>query len=104
MVEKAPKRKDDKLYDKWKSYDNSFDSCIDKRDIGIQNDLLSRTTYSQQRQNGNKIRFKLDLSNYATKSYLKTSDIDELYIFLWIYSIEVMQQKKKLVYKLNIMN
>ena len=32
-VEKVIKRKGDKLYAKWKSYDNSFNSCIDKKDI-----------------------------------------------------------------------
>ena len=32
-IEKAIKRKVDKLYVKWKSYDNSFNSWIDKKDI-----------------------------------------------------------------------
>ena len=32
-VEKAIKRKDDKLYIKWKGYDNSFNSWIDKKGI-----------------------------------------------------------------------
>ena len=32
-VEKVTKRKDDKRYIKWKSYDNSFNSWIDKKDI-----------------------------------------------------------------------
>ena len=32
-VEKVIKRKDDKLYVKWKGYDNSFNSWIDKKDI-----------------------------------------------------------------------
>ena len=31
-VEKVIKRKGDKLYVKWKSYDNSFNSWIDKKD------------------------------------------------------------------------
>ena len=30
-VEKVIKRKDDKLYVKWKGYDNSFNSWIDKK-------------------------------------------------------------------------
>ena len=30
-VEKVIKRKSDKLYVKWKVYDNSFNSCIDKK-------------------------------------------------------------------------
>ena len=32
-VEKVIKRKDDKLYVKWKGYDSSFNSWIDKKDI-----------------------------------------------------------------------
>ena len=32
-VEKVIKRKDDKLYVKWKDYDSSFKSWIDKKDI-----------------------------------------------------------------------
>ena len=32
-IEKVIKKKDDKLYVKWKGYNNSFDSWIDKKDI-----------------------------------------------------------------------
>ena len=32
-VEKVIQRKDDKLYVKWKGYDNSFNSWTDKKDI-----------------------------------------------------------------------
>ena len=32
-IEKVIKRKSDKLYVKWKGYDNSFNSWIDKKDI-----------------------------------------------------------------------
>ena len=32
-IEKVIKRKGDKLYAKWKGYDNSFNSWIDKKDI-----------------------------------------------------------------------
>ena len=32
-IEKVIKRKGDKLYLKWKSYDNSFNSWIDKKDL-----------------------------------------------------------------------
>ena len=32
-VEKVLKRKDDKLYVKWKDYNNSFNSWIDKKDV-----------------------------------------------------------------------
>ena len=34
-VGKVIKRKIDKLYVKWKGYNNSFNSCIDKKDIAI---------------------------------------------------------------------
>ena len=33
--EKVIKRRGNKLYVKWKSYDNSFNSLIDKKDIFI---------------------------------------------------------------------
>ena len=32
-IEKVIKKKGDKLYVKWKGYDNSFDSWIDKKDL-----------------------------------------------------------------------
>ena len=32
-AEKVIRRKGDKLYIKWKGYDNSFNSCNDKKDI-----------------------------------------------------------------------
>ena len=32
-IEKVIKRKDDKMYVKWKGYDNSFNSWIDKKDL-----------------------------------------------------------------------
>ena len=34
-VGKVIKRKIDKLFVKWKGYNNSFNSCIDKKDIVI---------------------------------------------------------------------
>ena len=32
-IEEIIKRKGDKLYIKWKGYDNSFSSCIDRKDV-----------------------------------------------------------------------
>ena len=32
-IEKVLKRKGDKLYVKWKGYDNRFNSCINKKDL-----------------------------------------------------------------------
>ena len=52
-IEKVIKRKDDKLCVKWKGYDNSFNSWIDKKDLKIVIDK------------------KVDLSNYATKTDIK---------------------------------
>ena len=53
-IEKVIKKKGDKLYVKWKGCDNSFNSCIDKKDL-----------------------VKVGLSNYATKTDLKNvSHID----------------------------
>ena len=36
-IEKVLKRKGDKLYVKWKGYDNSFNSWIDKKDLVASN-------------------------------------------------------------------
>ena len=55
-IEKILKRKDDKLYVKWKGYDNRYNSWINKRDF---------------RSFGRNINAKVDLSNYATKTDLK---------------------------------
>ena len=32
-IKKIIKKKENKLHVKWKGYDNSFDSCIDKKDL-----------------------------------------------------------------------
>ena len=32
-IEKVTKRKGDKLYVRWKGYNNSYNSCIDKKDL-----------------------------------------------------------------------
>ena len=36
-IEKVIRRKDDKLYVKWKGYDNRFNSWIDKKDVVASN-------------------------------------------------------------------
>ena len=41
-IEKVIKRKDDKLYVKWKGYDNSFNSCIDRKDIIIKKSKFTK--------------------------------------------------------------
>ena len=44
-------------------YDNSFNSWIDEKDIARKNTFPEPQTCSE-----NKIKFELNLSNYATKS------------------------------------
>ena len=43
IIEKVLKKKGDKLYVKWKGYDNSFNSCIDKKDIVSNESIFSKT-------------------------------------------------------------
>ena len=66
-IEKVIKRKGDKLYVKWKGYDNSFNSWIDKK-------VLYKTSQyfpKPYEPFGGNIKVKLDLSNYATKADIK---------------------------------
>ena len=42
-VEKVIKRKGHELYVIWKCYDNLFNSGVEKKDIVIQNQFISRT-------------------------------------------------------------
>ena len=56
-VGKEITRKGDKPYVKWKEYDNSFNSWVDKK---------------------GRIRVELDLSNYATKADLKNATAADL--------------------------
>ena len=44
-VEKVTKRKDDKLYVKWKGYDNSFNSWIDKKRHNIMSKYFLEPKY-----------------------------------------------------------
>ena len=44
-IEKIIKRKSNKLYVKWKGYDNSFNIWVDKKDIIIKNELFSRNAH-----------------------------------------------------------
>ena len=67
-IEKVIKRKGDKLYVKWKGYNNSFNSWIDKRDI-----VWMSEYFAELKSLGGKVKVKLDLSNYATKMDLKNA-------------------------------
>ena len=71
-IEKVIKRKGNKLYIKWKRYNNSFNSWIDKKDF-IK--LISTCKMSQYfppyRSSRGDIKVELDSSNNATKTDLK---------------------------------
>ena len=61
-TEKIIKRKGDKLYIKWKSYDSSFNSWIDKKDI-----VKMSEYFPEPKSLGGRVKVELDLSNYSTK-------------------------------------
>ena len=67
-IEKVLKRKGDKLYVKWKGYDNRFNSCIDKKRSHIK---ISPYFPKPFRNFGGNINVNVDLSNYALKTDLK---------------------------------
>ena len=72
-VEKVIKRKGDKLYVKWKGYDSSFNSWIDKSDIPDMNKYFPGPKFS-----GGRVKVELNLSNYATKADLaNATDVDK---------------------------
>ena len=66
-IEKIFKKKDDKLYVKWKGFDNSFNSWIDKKDL----EKMSQYFHKPYEPFGGDINVKVDLSNYAIKTDLK---------------------------------
>ena len=71
-VQKVIKRKGDKVYVKWKSYDSSFNRWIDKKDIVQMNEYFPERESSEE-----KVKVELDLSNYTTKADLKkTTGVD----------------------------
>ena len=71
-VEKIIKRKRDKLYVKWKGYDNSFNNWIDKKDSAwFYRIKISQYFPKPYKPFGRDINVKVDWSNYATKTDLK---------------------------------
>ena len=58
----------DKLYVKWKGYDNSFNSWIDKEDK-----VHISEYFSEPKSSGRTVKVELDLSNYVTKTDLKNA-------------------------------
>ena len=59
------------MYVKWKGYDNSFNSWIDKKDLKFSCIKMSQYFPTPFRSSGEIIHVKVDLSNYAAKSDLK---------------------------------
>ena len=66
-IEKVIKRKGYKLYVKWKGYNNSFNSWIDKKIYY----KMSKYFPKPYEPFGGDINIKVDLSNYATKADIK---------------------------------
>ena len=79
-IEKLLKRKGDKLYAKWKEYDNLFNSWINKKishtclkDASCKQ-CIKMSQYFPKPLNshfGDSIKVKSDLNNYATKTDIK---------------------------------
>ena len=67
-IEKVIKRKGDKLYVKWKGYNDSFNSWINKKRPCIK---MSQYFPMPFTSSGGNIKVSVDLSNYATKTDLK---------------------------------
>ena len=63
-IEKLIRRKGNKLYVKWKLYNNSVNSWIDKKD------LIKSQYFPPYRSSGRNIKVEFDLSSYATKTDL----------------------------------
>ena len=90
-IEKVIKRKGDKLHVKWKGYDNSFNSWIDKKD-SINGWIFSETKFFRRKCKSwirfvrlcNKNRFKkcnrVDTSSFTKRIDLANlkSDVDKL--------------------------
>ena len=65
-IEKVIKKKGNRLYFKWKGYENLFNTATNKKDI-LWNILYKRWV---KRSAGN-VQVELDISNYAAKTDLK---------------------------------
>ena len=73
-IEKVVRRKGDKLYVKWRGYDNSVNSWIDKASLVQRTKKRSykMSKYFPPYNNSSEnIKVELDLSNYATKKDIK---------------------------------
>ena len=71
-MEKVIKSKVDKLYVKWKGYNNSFNSWIDKKHlVWFYHIKISQYFPKPFRSFGININVKVDLSDYPTKADIK---------------------------------
>ena len=71
-MEKVIKSKVDKLYVKWKGYNNSFNSWIDKKHlVWFYHIKISQYFPKPFRSFGRNINVKVDLSDYPTKANIK---------------------------------
>ena len=78
-IEKVIKRRGDKIYVKWKIYDNSFNSWIDKKDlVWVYHLKMSRFFPKPYKSFGRNINVKVEFSNYATKTDISYVDISSL--------------------------
>ena len=64
-IEKVVKKKGDKLFLKWKRYNNLFTRWIDKKDVIQMSEYFPEPKYL-----GLNLKIELDLPNYATKAEL----------------------------------
>ena len=62
-IEKVIKRKGDKLYVKWKGYNSSLNSWIDKKGS------INECYFPEPKPLGGRVKIELDLSNYAIIRY-----------------------------------
>ena len=67
-VERLIKKKGDKLYVKWKGYDSSFNSWINKKEI-----LYISEYFSGSKSLGGRVKVELDLSNLKNLTSVYTS-------------------------------
>ena len=67
-IEEVIKKKGDKSYVKWKGYNNSFNTWMDKKDI-----VKMSEYFPKPKSLGENVRVELDLSNYGTRADLKSA-------------------------------
>ena len=71
------KRKGDKLFAKWKGYDNSFNSWKNKINLELfYYTKMSKFYPKPYKSFGKSINVKVNLSNYATKTDIKNISHD----------------------------